>query len=259
VARFGRVVEQVVVAVVGRGLGQPEGSTAVGYDCIVIPPLPDLRDLRFPDLDTQATVDLQRDFRALLYSWNLRQVRGQVPPIPAPEPCPPDWQDRVELSHGDGHFTNRALLLKDTLGRLAKKRRVSWHRIAAALAEAQIEALIAAHHIRNEAATRWIGNEFRILNKAFPELLDRAATFFDRMHYDHAIVRDMRLLRDAWPGVPLVKVLQQGSVQERQRRRGHQPEPWLARAEDALRAAGVTAREDRHDLLAVAGLKPLPS
>jgi hypothetical protein len=90
-------------------------------------------------------------------------------------------------------------------------------------------------------------------------LLKRSVQFFEAMHYSHHIVRDIRNILDTWPNVPLVQALRQPPSDREPRRRGHQPEPWLGRAERALRAAGVTSREDRHNLLEAVGLKPVTS
>jgi hypothetical protein len=146
-----------------------------------------------------------------------------------------------------GHYEDRRQLLKDVLGRLAAHPNADLGSVLASLQRAK--------RTRTRVARVWRRVEEA---SAFQKQKDQIFT-----HLRRWVDRADQLFRDLPPDefadalrvVQLRLWLYEAPKKRLGRPRpGHQKEPWLKRAHDDLRAAGVGEQEMRQELLSAIGL-----
>ena len=236
------------------------------------PPLPIQPPVKLPPgyadyaeyAETEITPILRGRFEALLFTYLLRELRGEVA-IPRIDDRLREWQLKCEAVYGDGHYAARKRMLIETLGKMIYIRHADPKAIYAALADARTAAIEAVRGGRPIDWRRKLVEEYGKLRDNVDYWAKRLQRWFreaeqtdlglpaEQAHVPE-VVRHLDALLHALSTNPFVRASVPGPL--RRGRAGYQSEPWLAQAHRVLASAGVRRQTDREDLLTAVGLIP---
>lgn len=190
----------------------------------------------------------------------------------------------LEDSFGDGHYGQRKELLDTLLSKLATRKKVSLRDVFVALDRAARIQQTEQMRGRFLDEQRESKKEWDIVVRNLGEWIPRAKFLIEGVDTDFEARpepgRSPELARDEkdeqkWTRTEHAEVCQALAILERvltrirseessterlrRLRAGRPPAPWVRQARQALRAAGVTSKELREDLLMATGLIPFRS
>lgn len=214
--------------------------------------------------ETEITPALRGRFEALLFTYHLRELRGEVA-IPRIDDRLRDWQLKCEAVYGDGHYAARKRILYETLGKVIYIRHADPRAIYTALADARTVAMDAARGGRPIDWRRKLIEEYGKLRDNVDYWAKRLQRWFrETEHTDLGlraeatnvpeVVRHLDALLHALSTNPFVRASVPGPL--RRGRPDYQSELWLAQAHRDLASAGARRQTDREDLLTAVGLIP---
>jgi len=214
--------------------------------------------------ESEITPALCRSFDALLLTYHIRELRGEVA-LPQIDDRLHEWKLEYEGMYGDGHYVERKRLLYETLGKVMCVRHVDAKAIHAALANARSVAMAAARGGRAIDWRRKLVEEHGKLRDNVEYWAKRLQRWFRETEYmplgtladkrdAPEVVRHLDALLKILATNPFVSDPVADSLGPQ--RPSNQPEPWLVQAHHDLAKARVRRRSDREDLLTAVGLIP---
>jgi len=212
--------------------------------------------------EREITPALCRSFDALLLTYHIRELRGEVA-IPQIDDRLHGWKLEYEGMYGDGHYAERRRLLYETLGKVICIRRANPKAIYAALANARSAAMAAARGGRAIDWRRKLVEEYGKLRDNVEYWAKRLQRWFRETEYTSLgtladkrdapeVVRHLDALLKILATNPFVSDPAADSLGPQ--RPSSQPEPWLVQARQDLAQARVRRQSDRENLLTAVGL-----
>lgn len=213
---------------------------------------------------TPQTPELRDRFEGLLFTYELLETkRGHAPSVPKTD----STEERLELEdlHGDGHYPDRLESLDTILGYFDRKNiPVDYEQVFEVLAE--VKRRYALHHLkaRQMEASREYADDLDVASRKVRDWLKKLRPLLhfhpslERVRQSLSLPHPYQQEQDAVETLLSSEVLNNPPDHPQEYvfpKAGRRPQPFLKKADQELREAGVKPKEMRDGLLKVVGVK----